>query len=123
MSDLYLSHRIGRQKHLCVSELSMDTLMEHGLKGPAFRTGLYLYTLDDRPRVGGISVLARVPTADAAFELLDLFKSMAPKKQVAAKKGPARKESTPKSSNRPKARKAASRLKTGYEQGLGSKRN
>jgi hypothetical protein len=30
-----------------VSELSPDTLAEHGLKGPAFKAGLYLYTLDD----------------------------------------------------------------------------
>ena len=93
MSDLYLTHRLGRQKHLCVSELSLDTLAEHGLKGPAFKAGLYLYTLDDRPRLGGISVLARVPTADAAFELLDLFTSTARKKRAAAKKKASRRES------------------------------
>ena len=108
MSDLYLTHRLGRQKHLCVSELSLDTLAEHGLKGPAFRAGLYLYTLDDRPRVGGISVLARVPTADAAFELLDLFKSTARKKRTAPKKKAARGESSQKSSKRRTPRKSAS---------------
>lgn len=107
MSDLYLTQRIGRQKHLCVSELSMDTLAEHGLKGPAFRSGLYLYTLDDRPRVGGISVLARVPTPDAAFELLDLFRSTARKKRSTPKKA-VPKESKLKSSKRSKSRKAAS---------------
>jgi hypothetical protein len=112
MSELYLTHRLGRQKHLCVSELSMDTLAEHGLKGPAFKAGLYLYTLDDRPRVGGISVLARVPTADAAFELLDLFKSTARKKRTAAKKkASSRRESGQKSSKRRTPRKSASSRK------------
>jgi hypothetical protein len=108
MSDLYLTQRIGRQKHLCLSELSMDTLAEHGLKGPAFRTGLYLYTLDDRPRVGGISVLARVPTPDAAFELLDLFKFLDRKKQTARRNKAIRKAPKPKSSKRARPRKAAS---------------
>lgn len=107
MSDIYLTHRLGRQKHLCVSELSMDTLTEHGLKGPAFKAGLYLYTLDDRPRIGGISVLARVPTTDAAFELLDLFKSAAKMKRAAGKKA-AHKESGQKSSKRASPRKSAS---------------
>src|SRR5262245_59236094 len=107
MSDLFLTQRIGRQRHLCVSELSTDTLAEHGLKGPAFRSGLYLYTLDDRPRVGGISVLARVPTHDAAFELLDLFKAAIRKKRPSMKA--ARRESKTNSSKRSKHRKATSR--------------
>ena len=108
MSDLYLSQRIGRQRHLCVSELSLDTLAEQGLKGPSFRTGLYLYTLDDRPRVGGISILARVPTTDAAFEILDLFKASRQKRKASPKKKSATKKSPPKSNKSSRVRKPAS---------------
>jgi hypothetical protein len=97
MPDIFLTHRIGRQRHICISELSTDTLVEHGLKGAAYRSGMYLYTLDDRPRVGGISILGRVPTTDAAFELLDLFK------MVSARK-------TPKPKQKTKTRKPAAKV-------------
>ena len=110
MSDLFLTHRLGRQKHLCVSELSPDTLAEHGLKGPAFKAGLYLYTLDDRPRVGGISVLARVPTTDAAFELVDLFKSTPRRKQTASEKKIARRKTSRGSSKSRKRGKNSSKI-------------
>jgi hypothetical protein len=109
MSDLFLTHRLGRQRHLCVSELSPDTLAEHGLKGPAFKAGLYLYTLDDRPRVGGISVLARVPTTDAAFEIVDLFKSTARTTRATHKKKAARRETSRTPSKRGKRPKTAGR--------------
>jgi hypothetical protein len=94
-----------------VSELSPDTLAEHGLKGPAFKAGLYLYTLDDRPRVGGISVLARVPTTDAAFELVDLFKSNTRKSHATPKKNAASRKPGKTPSKRGQRRKTASHSK------------
>ena len=110
MSELFLTHRIGKQRHVCISELSAETLTEHGLTGPAFRGGMYLYTLDDRPRVGGISVLARVPTEDAAFELLDLLKVSRRRKKETSKKSP-RKTSQAKSKRVKKTHKPVSRGK------------
>jgi hypothetical protein len=112
MSDLFLSHRIGRQKHLCVSELSRETLAEQGLKGPAFRSGLYLYMLDDRPRVGGISVLAHVPSAEAAFEILDLFQLTLRRHQGTASNSLRKKKGAGGSNKHPEPTKQSSRRKT-----------
>lgn len=55
-----------------MSELSRDTLAEQSERlWLAAKRGLFLYVLDERSIVGGITVLAHVPSADAAFILFD----------------------------------------------------
>lgn len=55
---------------LRVSELSEETLADNGLP---LEHGIYLYILDDRPLVGGIAVVGKVASEDAAFSLFDLL--------------------------------------------------
>lgn len=85
MADLLLRQKLAKHRTLCVSELSKDTLAEQGSldwSGPM--TGLFLYVLDERPVVGGITVLASLACPDAAFHLFDLLAAkMAPQRRSA----------------------------------------
>lgn len=57
-----------------MSELSKDTLSEQAtLDWPGPMSGLFLYVLDERPIVGGITVLASVACPDAAFQLFEII--------------------------------------------------
>lgn len=47
----------------------MADQMHAGWKGAG--SGLFLYVIDERPVLGGITVLAAVPNADAAFFFFD----------------------------------------------------
>jgi hypothetical protein len=76
MSDILLHQKISEHRALCVSELSQETLADQAKfdwTGPI--SGLFLYVVDERPRVGGITVLASVACPDAAFHLFDLLAS------------------------------------------------
>lgn len=55
-----------------MSELSGDALKDQSHLGwDETATGLFLYLLDERPMLGGITVLASVPCHDAAFLIFD----------------------------------------------------
>lgn len=55
-----------------MSELSTATLADQASAcWNMGQTGLFLYILDERPVVGGITVLAHLPSPDAAFLLFD----------------------------------------------------
>ena len=75
MSDIFLAHRLGGSVSLCISELSERTVKDQWCdNGRAPRGGIYLYILDDRPVVGGVTVLARMNTEQSAVELFDLLR-------------------------------------------------
>lgn len=73
MSDLLLAERIDAHRLLCVSDLSAETVQDELGDETASANGLFLYVLDDRPIIGGIKILARVASYDAALEIIDLL--------------------------------------------------
>jgi hypothetical protein len=73
MSELFLVEQIDAHRLLCASELSDETISDQIDGASSSASGIYLYVVDERALVGGITVLARVTSADAAYELFDLF--------------------------------------------------
>lgn len=86
---MLLEERIDAHRRLCVSDLSPETVNDE--LGDKFEAkGLFLYVLDDRPIIGGIRILARVASYDAAIEVLDLFASAFRATPIARKRRPRR---------------------------------
>lgn len=72
MSELFLRRRLSRYKAICISELSDETLANQpGYCETVFGSALFLYLVDSRPKTGGITVLASVPSIDAAYHFFD----------------------------------------------------
>ena len=71
MDEIILSERIDQWRTLCISELSEDTLTECDALHLGGARGTYLYLADDRPLTGGISVLAKLTTYEAALQFVE----------------------------------------------------
>lgn len=74
MDDLTSRRRIGRGRYLYVSTLSAETLQDVGADHLGDR-GFFIYEADERPGVGGIDVLAKAASFEAALRLLDVFEA------------------------------------------------
>jgi hypothetical protein len=73
MSDLFLCERIGANQMICVSELNLDALECDEINHRNDSGNLYLYLIDETPVTGGIRVLARVTSYEAAFVLFEIL--------------------------------------------------
>jgi hypothetical protein len=68
----FLCERLDEHTLLCASELSSEALEDNGLNEDS---GLYLYLTDERPVVGRITVIAKIPCSEAAALLFDALAS------------------------------------------------
>ena len=68
----FLCERLDEHTLLCASELSSEALEDNGLTEDS---GLYLYLTDERPVVGRITVIAKIPCSEAAALLFDALAS------------------------------------------------
>jgi hypothetical protein len=69
--DLYLSTRIDQNRSLCISSLPRKTFEECGAEFFPSDRGFFVYEQDDR-LAGGISILAKVASLEAAYRLVEL---------------------------------------------------
>lgn len=84
MSDLFLSERLSANQMICVSELNFDALECDGINYRNDKGNLYLYVIDETPVTGGIRVLARITSYEAAFVLFEIFSQRLSNAAIAA---------------------------------------
>jgi hypothetical protein len=73
MDDFASFRRINGSRYLYVSTLSKETLGDVGASNLGDDSGYFIYEVDERRGIGGIDVLAKAASFDAALRLLDVF--------------------------------------------------
>ena len=71
--ELYIVSTIGDQRKLCISPLSKRALDDAEVRNLGGDKGYFVYELDERPFLGGVSILAKAASFDAALRLAELF--------------------------------------------------
>ena len=74
--DLLFVSRLDANRAICVSHLAHETLDQDESQSLGGDEGFFLYEIDDRPVFGGVTVLAKAASLDAAFRLADLLTSI-----------------------------------------------
>lgn len=74
--DLFVVERLGNSRSLCLSNLAIQTITESDAADLGGECGLFIYEVDDsQPMGGGVQVLAKAASLDAAFRLIDLWRT------------------------------------------------
>jgi hypothetical protein len=73
--DLFVVERLGNSRSLCLSTLALQTIVESEASHLGGDRGLFIYEVDDSSTERGIQVLAKAVSLEAAFRLIDLWKS------------------------------------------------
>ena len=73
MSDTFLSLKLDEFRTLAISELSSQTVKSHCFDELISEVGLYLYVVDDSS-LGGITILAKVPSIESALSLSEIIR-------------------------------------------------
>ncbi len=71
--ELLAIERIDERTSLCVSPLSRKVVDESEIENLGSDRGFFVYEVDNLS-AGGISILAKVASLEAAFRLIDLFR-------------------------------------------------
>lgn len=80
--DLYLTAQIDSTRSLCISSLSRKTFEECGAEFFPSDRGYFIYERDDRNLSGGISVLSKVASLEAAYRFFDIIRETLSSDQV-----------------------------------------
>ena len=73
--DLFVVERLGNSRSLCLSTLAFQTVVEAEASHLGGDRGLFIYEVDDSHGERGIEVLAKATSVEAAFRLIDLWRS------------------------------------------------
>jgi len=73
--DLYIESRIDEYRSICISTLARSLLDESEVSHLGKPSGYYIYEVDDRPLLGGIIVLAKAASSEAAVRLAEVWRS------------------------------------------------
>jgi hypothetical protein len=73
--DLFVVERIGNSRWLCLSSLARQTVDEAGASHLGGDCGFFIYEVNEADKSGGIQVLAKAVSLEAAFRLIDLWKA------------------------------------------------
>lgn len=71
--DLFVVDKIDENRSICISTLAKNTIINsdaHHLGGGG---GYYIYEVDERPVFGGIIVLAKAASSEAALRLAEMW--------------------------------------------------
>lgn len=71
--ELLAVERIDNQRSICVSPLSRRIVAESDVAHLGSDRGYFVYEVDDL-QAGGINILAKVASLEAAFRLIDIFR-------------------------------------------------
>ena len=72
--DLFVVDRIDQYRSICLSTLARATVQDATVGNLGSDRGYFIYEIDETPHRGGINVLAKVASLDAAFRLIDLWR-------------------------------------------------
>jgi hypothetical protein len=84
MGDLVWCTKIGPTRHICVSTLSSVTIQESGATDLGDDAGYFIYEVEDGGRAGGIQVLGKAASEEAAMRLVDIFLASTKRSPAAA---------------------------------------
>jgi hypothetical protein len=73
--ELCVVERIDQNRSLCISPLSRKMVQESDA-GHLGDKGFFVYELDERPLMGGVQILAKVVSLEAALRLIDILRAM-----------------------------------------------
>jgi len=74
MDEEFLAvERIDEHRSLCVSPLSRKVVEESDVANLGSDRGFFVYEVDEG-RTGGINILAKVASLEAAFRIMDIFR-------------------------------------------------
>lgn len=73
--DLIFCERIDELTQLCISQLSSRSFASAQVDGLGSGYGFFVYEISDDPAVGGVSILAKAASLEAAFRIADLWRS------------------------------------------------
>ena len=72
--DLFVVDRLNQYRSICISTLARQTVAE-GDAAHLGDKGYFIYEVDESPAKQGIHLLAKVVSLEAAFRLIDLWRS------------------------------------------------
>lgn len=72
--DLFAVEKLDEHRSLCISTLAQSTVVELGADHLGGDRGYFVYEMTDGPRGGGINILAKATSLDAAQRLIDLWR-------------------------------------------------
>lgn len=73
--DLFVVDRLDEYRSICISTLARNTILETDAAHLGGDRGYFIYEVDKRPQTGGINVLAKAASMEAAFRLIELWKA------------------------------------------------
>ena len=74
--DFILSSRIDENRSLCISSVSSRTYSESSAKVFGSDRGYFVIERDDSVAGGGLSILAKVASLEAAYRMFELFEAL-----------------------------------------------
>ena len=72
MDDVFLTARVDDSRTVCISPLPRSTYL-HSAKGLGGEYGYFIYEVDARYPEGGIDVIAKAASLEAALRLFDII--------------------------------------------------
>lgn len=75
MEDLFVVDRIDEFRSICISALAKNTILDSGVSHLGDDNGYFIYEVDERPILGGVMVLAKAASSEAAYRLAEMWKS------------------------------------------------
>lgn len=76
--DFFVSTQIDDHRSLCISCISKKTFLEVGAEFFPSDRGYFICEHDSRQPSSGVSVLAKVASLEAAYRLVEVFRSIIP---------------------------------------------
>ena len=72
--DLFVVEQLDEYRSICVSTLARATVDDANAVHLGGDRGYFVYEMDDRPDVGGLHILAKAASMEAAFRLIELWR-------------------------------------------------
>ena len=76
--EFFAVERIDEYRSLCISSLSRKSFLCSDVSNLGDDRGYFIYEVDERPASGGIQILAKAASLEAAFRLIDLWRNSIP---------------------------------------------
>ena len=71
--DFLLVENIDQYRSICISPLARETLQECDAATLGSEFGYFLYEVNEKPNSGGITLLGKVASLDAAFRIAEIW--------------------------------------------------
>lgn len=72
--DLFVESALDEYRSICISTLARSVLAEEDVSHLGNDSGYYIYEVDKRPLIGGIVILAKAASSEAAMRLIEMWR-------------------------------------------------